>query len=151
MCHGLEGLLVLVVSGGAPLGPPAAVRAAVAAATTRVATRAPVRAAPVGAVAVATPLAATAATTAAATLRATAVGLLGVGGRPAQARADLVGDDLDLRALLAVLGLPAALLEPAVDDDPGALGQALGDVVGQAAPARDVEEGGGLLPFVALA
>ena len=47
--------------------------------------------------------------------------LVDLGGRPAQAGADLVGDDLDLRALLAVLGLPRALLEAAGHDDAGAL------------------------------
>src|SRR5689334_3292901 len=38
-------------------------------------------------------------------------------GGPTEAGCDLVGDDLDDRALLALLGLPAALLEAAGDDD----------------------------------
>src|SRR5579864_4119709 len=46
------------------------------------------------------------------------VGLFGAGDRPPHARPDLVGDHLDLRALLAVLGLPRALLEAARDDHP---------------------------------
>src|SRR5262249_926559 len=74
-----------------------------------------------------------------------------LGARPGQARADLVGDDLDHAALLAVLGLPAALLEAAGDDDARALAQRLGDVLGHLAPADDVEEAGLLLPLLRLA
>src|SRR5262245_25963534 len=51
-------------------------------------------------------------------------------GGPTQARSDLVGDDLDDRALLTLLGLPAALLEPAGDDDARPLPDRLGDVLG---------------------
>src|SRR6476619_5011743 len=47
----------------------------------------------------------------------TAVVLGDLGGRPAQARAELVGHDLDDRALLAFLRLPRALLEATVHDD----------------------------------
>src|SRR5229473_6952224 len=41
----------------------------------------------------------------------TALGLDHFGRGPPEARADLVGDDLDLGTLLAVLGLPGALLQ----------------------------------------
>src|SRR5437764_876563 len=63
---------------------------------------------------------------------------LDVRGRPAQARADLVGDDLDLRVLLAV-ALPALLLEAARHDHAGPLVQRLGDVLTELRPALDVE------------
>ena len=46
-----------------------------------------------------------------------------LGRGPTQARADLVGHDLHHAALLAVLRLPAALLEAAGDDHPRALAQ----------------------------
>src|SRR5690242_18339275 len=45
--------------------------------------------------------------------RSAALDLVHFGGREAQARGDVVGDDLDDRALLTALGFPAALLEPA--------------------------------------
>ena len=63
---------------------------------------------------------------------------------------DIVGDDLDDRALLALLGLPAALLEPAGHDDARALLQRRGDVLGELPPAHDVEEARALLPLVGL-
>ena len=44
---------------------------------------------------------------------------------------DLVGDDLDLGPLVAVLGLPAALRQRAGDDGAGALGDGLCDVLRQ--------------------
>ncbi len=72
----------------------------------------------------------------AATAGTAALDAVHLGGREAQARADLVGDDLDDAALLALLGLPAALLEPAGDDDAGALLQRRADVVGELTPAR---------------
>src|SRR5579862_2817624 len=78
------------------------------------------------------------------------VGLLRAGDRPPHARADLVGHHLDLRALLPVLGLPRPLLEPARDDHPVALAERVGDVGAEVAPADDVEEGGRLLPGLAL-
>src|SRR5690606_837822 len=73
-----------------------------------------------------------------------------LGRGPAQARPDLVGDDLDDRASLAVGRLPRALLEAAAHDDAGALLERLADVLRQVAPAGDVEEGGALLPLLAL-
>src|SRR5690606_39526070 len=50
----------------------------------------------------------------------TPLGLVHRGGGPAQGRPDLVDCDLVNRALLALGGLPAALLETADDDDAGA-------------------------------
>src|SRR5690606_16253341 len=79
-----------------------------------------------------------------------AFGLLDLGGGPAEAGSDLVGEDLHLGALLAVVGLPVALLQPARDHHAGALGERLAHVLGQVAPADDVEEGDLLLPLVAL-
>ena len=73
------------------------------------------------------------------------------GSRPAQRRCNLVGDDLDDAALLAVRCLPAALLEPTGDDHAVALGQRLADVLGKFGPADDVEEADLLLPVVGLA
>src|SRR4029077_9227316 len=57
----------------------------------------------------------------AATAGTAALDAVHLGGREAQARSDLVGDDLDDAALLALLGLPAALLEAAGDHDARAL------------------------------
>src|SRR3954452_2290913 len=51
----------------------------------------------------------------------TALVLGDLGRRPAQARPDLVGDDFDHRALLALLGLPRPLLESPGHEDAGAL------------------------------
>ena len=93
-------------------------------------------------------------TTAAAAAPATAaapVVLLHVGRGPAQARTDLVGDDLDDAALLAVVGLPRALLEASRDDNPRAFADRLGDVLGHLAPAHDVEERGLFFPLGGLA
>src|SRR5208283_1738781 len=47
-----------------------------------------------------------------------------------------------------LLGLPGALLQPARDYDPHALGQAERHVLGQVAPADDVEERRRLLPLL---
>ena len=74
-----------------------------------------------------------------------------LGGGPAEAGAHLVGHDLDDRAALAVLRLPRALLEAPGHHDPGPLLQRLAHVLGQVTPARDVEEGGALLPLLAVA
>src|SRR5438105_3978131 len=82
----------------------------------------------------------------------TPVLVLGDAGRgPAEAGADLVGHDLDLRALLTVGVLPRALVEAAGDDDPRALGQALRGVLGHLLPAHHVEERRCLLPLLGLA
>ena len=80
-----------------------------------------------------------------------AVAAADLGGGPAQAGTDLVGDDLDDRAALAVVGLPRALLEAAGHDDPRPLLQRLGHVLGEVTPAGDVEEGGALLPLLGVA
>ena len=74
-----------------------------------------------------------------------------LGGGPAEAGADLVGDDLDLRALVALVGLPRALLEAAGDDDAGALRDGLAHVLAELGPAGDVEERDLLLPLLGLA
>src|SRR5205823_2361094 len=67
--------------------------------------------------------------------------VLGDAGRgPSEAGADLVGHDLDLRALLTVWCLPRALIEPAGDDDARALGQAFRRVLCHLLPADHVEE-----------
>ena len=83
----------------------------------------------------------------AATVGGGARGLLDLRLGPAQARAELVGDDLDDGALLAVLGLPRALLEAAEHDDAGALGDAGRGVLAERAPGDDVEERRLLLPL----
>src|ERR1700688_3036763 len=74
-----------------------------------------------------------------------------LGGRPPQAGTDLVRDDLHLRALVAVLGLPRPLLEAAGHDDARAAGETLRRVLGHLTPAHDVEERRGLFPFLGLA
>ena len=66
-------------------------------------------------------------------------GALGLGGRPPQRGADLLGLDLDGAAALAVLGLPGPLAQAAVDQDPVALGQ-LGNMLGQAPPGGAAKE-----------
>jgi hypothetical protein len=67
----------------------------------------------------------------------------------AGAGCDLLGGDLDLRALVGLVVLPAALVE-ALDDDPVSPAQALGEVLRQGGPGDHVEEGGGLFPLVGL-
>ena len=86
------------------------------------------------------------AATAAATLSAGDLGR-----RVAEGRTDLVDINLEHGALLALAGLVAARLQPARDDDAGALGQGLGHVLGVLAPHRTVEEHGvAVLPLVRL-
>ena len=75
-------------------------------------------------------------------LGATPLDSMDVGGGEAQARTDLVGRELDLGAVLALVGLPTALLEATGDHNPHALGEAEGHVLGQVTPADDVEERG---------
>src|SRR3954447_2321073 len=82
---------------------------------------------------------------AAATFAAVVLGDLG--GRPAQARAELVGHHLDHRALLAFLRLPRALLEATVHEDPGPLLQRVRRVLAEGPPGGDVEERGLLFPL----
>jgi hypothetical protein len=60
--------------------------------------------------------------------------------RPAQARAQLFGHDLDDGAGTAVLVCPGPLLEAAHDHDPAALGQGLAGVLGLVAPHDHGEE-----------
>src|SRR3954471_7959933 len=72
---------------------------------------------------------ATAAGAAAEAAAPAALGLGHLGGRAPQARADLVDLHLDHGALLALLGLEAARLQPTLGDDRGAPGQRLGDVL----------------------
>jgi hypothetical protein len=68
-------------------------------------------------------------------LRGRGLRVLGdLGGGVAQRRADLVDGQLHHGALLAVLGLERALLQAPLDDDAGAAGQGLGDVLGRLAP-----------------
>src|SRR5690349_23030446 len=99
-------------------------------------------ASPASAAATATAAAATGREVAAAALVA-----LDLRGREAQARADVVGDDLDDVALVAFLRLPRALLEPAGHHDPRALAERLAHVLRELAPAHDVEEARRLLPL----
>ena len=56
------------------------------------------------------------------------------GGVEAQAGGDLVSLDLDHLAALALVGLPAALAQPASHQHAGALGERLGGVLGLGAP-----------------
>src|SRR5205085_8465766 len=77
--------------------------------------------------------------------------LLHLGGGPAQAGTHLVGDDLDDRSLLALVGLPRALLEATGDEEAGALLDGLTHVLAHVAPAHDVEERRGLFPLLGLA
>src|ERR671930_1909350 len=58
---------------------------------------------------------------------------------PKSAVSDAVGDDLDGLPLRAVLGLPLAPVEPAVDADGAALGEELRAALALVAPDRDVE------------
>src|SRR5947207_8534388 len=82
--------------------------------------------------------------------RPAALDLVDLRGGEAKTRRDIVGDDLDDRALLARLGLPAALLEPSTHDDPGALRHRPAHVLGELPPRDDVEEAGLLLPLLTL-
>src|SRR5947199_10196669 len=82
--------------------------------------------------------------------RAAALVLLYLGRGPAQAGADLVGDDLDLGATFALLVLPGALLEAAGDDHPSPLLQRFARVLGHVPPTDDVEERHRLLALVGL-
>src|SRR5262245_12939373 len=81
---------------------------------------------------------------------APAVVLGDLGGGEAQAWPDLVGDDLDDVAPIAVAVLVAALFETTGHDDPRALRQRLAHVLGHLAPAHDVEEASRLLPLVGV-
>src|SRR5919202_1525182 len=58
-----------------------------------------------------------------------------------------VGDDLDALALVAVLALPLAPLETAVEGNGAALGEEPGAVLALGAPDRDVEEVRLVLPL----
>src|ERR1044072_7516159 len=78
---------------------------------------------------------------------AATAGLAAVAARPEEL--DGVGHDLDPGALAAVLGLPLAPLEPAVDGDGAALGEVLGAVLALRAPDLDVEVVGLLGPLAA--
>ncbi len=62
---------------------------------------------------------------------------------------DVVGHDLDRLALGAVLGVPLAPGQLALDADGAALGEVLGAVLGGPAPHRDVEVVRGVLPLLA--
>jgi hypothetical protein len=61
---------------------------------------------------------------------------------PLQRGPDLVGLQLGHRPLVALGGLPAALPQSAGDDDPVALGQGVGQVLGLPAPHADLQERG---------
>src|SRR3954452_1902805 len=63
---------------------------------------------------------------------------------------DVVGDDVDRLTLVAVLVLVLAPLEAPVDRDRAALRQVLGGVLALAAPDRDVEVVGLVLPVAGL-
>lgn len=69
-------------------------------------------------------------------------GLGDLGGDGAQRGGDVVGLDLVDGALAAILGLVGALPQAAGDDDPAALGEGLGGVLGQLPPGGDGEEQG---------
>src|SRR4051794_2256262 len=81
---------------------------------------------------------ATAAATEPAAVTGPALVLHDLGGRPPQARADLIGDDLDDRALLAVGGLPRTLLEPSGHDHARALREGLAGILRHLPPGHDV-------------
>src|SRR5262249_36193352 len=86
-----------------------------------------------------------AATPAPSVARAAALDAVDFRGREPEARGDVVGDDLHDRPLLALVVLPAALLEPAAHDDARALAQRRADVLRQLPPRDHVEEAGLLL------
>src|SRR5215218_8437941 len=80
-----------------------------------------------------------------------ALSLGDLGGRAPQARADLVDLHLEHGALLALLGLEAAGLQPALGDHGGAPGEGLGDVLGSLTPDRAAHEQRlAVLPLVRL-
>ena len=82
---------------------------------------------------------------------AAAAGLVDLGGRVAQGRADLVDLELHDGALLALAGLVRAALESALHDHPHALGERLGHVLRGLAPHGTVEEHGiAVLPFAGV-
>jgi hypothetical protein len=54
-------------------------------------------------------------------------GPLHVSGGKEQARPDLIRRNLDLGTMLALLGLPAALIQPTDDDDAHPLGEGYGE------------------------
>src|SRR5690606_11613590 len=93
----------------------------------------------------ATALAAEAAT------RTAALGLGDLGAGVAQRRSDPVDVELDDGALLALLGVVRARLQPARRDHPRATVERLGDVLGRVTPDRAAhEEGLPVLPLVGL-
>jgi hypothetical protein len=61
---------------------------------------------------------------------------------------DVLGADLDAASALARVVLPRALVETAGDDDSASFDKAQHDVLGEVAPADDVEERRRLLPLV---
>ncbi len=81
-----------------------------------------------------------------------ALGLGDLRRRITQRRADLVDVELDDGALLALLGLVRARLQPPRHDHAGAAVERLGDVLGRVTPHRAAhEEGLPVLPLVGLA
>ena len=71
---------------------------------------------------------------------ALAAGAVDLGGGELQRRADLVDLDLEDGALLALAGLVGARLEPALDDDPHAPLERLGDVLRRLPPDGAAQE-----------
>ena len=74
------------------------------------------------------------------------LGTVGSGGH----EFDLVYDDLDLGALLALVGLPLAPTELALDSNLAALGEEAGNALGAGAEHRAVDEVRVVLPFARL-
>jgi hypothetical protein len=73
-------------------------------------------------------------------------------GGVAQRRPDFIYLQLDDSAFLALLGFERTLLEAAGDDDPGALGEALREVLGEILPGvAPHKQGLAVFPFAALA
>src|SRR5688572_5174392 len=70
--------------------------------------------------------------------------VLAAGGLARPEELDAVGDDLDLRAGIAVLADPASLLQGSDDEDHPPLLQELRAELGEAAPDRHVDEADGL-------
>src|SRR5262249_4963662 len=91
-----------------------------------------------------------AATAAPTPIGATAFDLVDLRSREAHRRRNVVGDDLDDRALLTLFGFPAALLEPAAHDDARPLGERRARVLRELAPRNDVEEARLLFPLLGL-